>query len=142
MATVNPYLNFDGTCGPAFTFYKAVFGGEFISFVRYKDVPEGMPVKEDEAELILHVNLPLANGTALMGSDRPLSTGKGTNGNNFTISINTESEAEATKIYNGLSEGGKITMPLQKTFWAALFGMFTDKYGVQWMVNYDHPREH
>ena len=139
MATINPYLNFNRTCGPAFEFYKNVFGGEFAIFSRFKDIPGDMPVKEDEADLILHVSLPLGNGFVLMGSDRPAAAGIGTNGDNFNISINTASPEEATRIYTALSEGGTITMPLQKTFWAELFAMFIDKYGVQWMVNYDLP---
>lgn len=140
MATLNPYLNFDGKCEEAFNFYKSAFGGEFAILSRFKDVPEGMPAHENEGNLIMHVSLPLVNGFVLMGSDRPSSMGAGTVGDNVNISINTESEAEATKIFNALSAGGNVTMPLQKTFWAALFAMFTDQYGIHWMVNYDEPK--
>ena len=140
MATVNPYLNFDGKCEEAFNFYKEAFGGEFVILSRFKDVPEGMPTHDNDGNLIMHVSLPLGNGFVLMGSDRPSSMGAGIVGDNVNISINTESEEEATKIFNALSTGGKVTMPLQKTFWAALFAMFTDQYGVHWMVNYDEPK--
>jgi PhnB protein len=144
MATVNPYLNFDGNCSEAFDFYKSVFGGDFRFISRFKDMPEGVPMHvddKDEAELILHVSLPLGGGTVLMGSDRPPSMGAGTIGNNFNISIYTDSDDEARKIFYGLSEGGQVTMPLQKTFWAAQFGMLTDRFGIQWMVGYGQPQE-
>lgn len=141
MATINPYLGFSGNCEEAFNFYKAAFGGAFAILSRFKDVPEGMPTHQDESNLILHVSLPIGNGYVLMGSDRPQSIGPSTIGDNFSISINTESEEEATKLFHALSAGGKVVMPLQKTFWAAYFGMFTDKFGVQWMVNYDAPKE-
>jgi PhnB protein len=142
MATINPYLNFDGNCAEAFEFYKSVFDGEFRILSTFKDMPEGIPLQEGEADMILHVSLPIGGDTVLMGSDRPPSMGEAAKGDNFSISINTESEEEATKIFKSLSEGGKVTMPLQKTFWAAAFAMFTDKFGINWMVNYDHPQEH
>ncbi|RKI21326.1 VOC family protein, partial [Corallococcus sp. AB004] len=91
----------------------------------------------EEGEKIMHVSLPIGN-TVIMGSDIPASYPAGVMGTNFNVSVNTDSEAEADKIFNGLSEGGKVLMPIGKTFWGAYFGMFTDKFGVQWMVNFDY----
>ena len=138
MAAINPYLNFNGNCEEAFAHYKNIFGGDFVTVMRFKDAPSEM-TKSDASEdnKIMHMALPIGKGTILMGSDRPLAFGPGSNGDNFSVAIGTESEDEATRIYNGLSDGGNITMPLAKTFWGAFFGMFTDKYGVQWMVSYD-----
>ena len=146
MTTVNPYLTFNGNCEEAFNFYKSAFGGEFFPIVRLKDVPSKdmpsrQPMSESEGEKIMHVSLPIGQGTVLMGSDKPETFGPLTIGKNFSISIRPESEEEATNLFNGLSVGGQITMPLQKTFWNAYFGMFTDKFGIQWMVNYDYNQQ-
>ncbi len=144
MATVNPYLNFNGTCEAAFNFYKSAFGGEFINFSRFNEMPqeEDIPVTPDEAERILHVALPISNETVLMGSDTSVAYGGAVNaGSNISMSINANSLEEAHKLYHSLSEGGNITMPMQKTFWGAHFGMFTDKYDINWMVNFDEPEE-
>ncbi|MEO7384454.1 MAG: VOC family protein [Novosphingobium sp.] len=139
MTIVNPYLSFDGNCEEAFNFYKSVFGGEFLRIVRFKDVPSEQSMPEAEREKIMHVALPIGQGTTvLMASDKPAAYGQLKMGNNFSISINTESEEEATNLFNGLSAGGQIIMPLYKAFWNAYFGMFTDKFGIQWMVNYDY----
>ncbi|MDJ1470541.1 VOC family protein [Cytophagaceae bacterium DM2B3-1] len=140
MATINPYLNFNGNTEEAFLFYKSVFGGEFELLQRYKEVPEmGTNLKEDDKEKIMHVSLPIGQNAILMGTDVLEAYGQTlTEGNNFSVAIGTDSEAEADKLFNGLSEGGTITMPLQKTFWGGYFGMFNDKFGIQWMVNYDH----
>jgi PhnB protein len=90
-----------------------------------------------DADRLMHVSLPLGNGSVLMGSDRLSSMGEGKTGDNFSISVNTASQEEATELFNNLSAGGTVTMPLDKTFWGAFFGMFTDKFGIAWMVNYD-----
>jgi PhnB protein len=141
MASVNPYLTFPGNCEEAFNFYKSVFGGEFPYFGKFKDMPpmEGCgPLSEADGEKVMHVSLPISKETVLMGSDSSESWGQATiMGNNFSISINTDSTEEADKLFNGLSAGGKVTMPMDKTFWGAYFGMFTDKFGIQWMVNHD-----
>jgi PhnB protein len=138
MATINPYLNFKGNTEEAFNFYKSVFGGEFTSLQRFKDTPEGDRVPPADKEKIMHVALPIGKGNVLMATDAIESMGhKLTAGNNFHISITPDSEEETTKLFNGLSAGGNVTVPLQKMFWGATFGMFTDKFGVQWMVNYD-----
>ena len=138
MATLNPYLNFKGNTEEAFNFYKSVFGGEFTGLQRFKDTPEGDKLSPAEKEKIMHVSLPIGKGNVLMATDAIESMGhKLTVGNNFHISISPDTKEETTKLFNGLSAGGNVTVPLQKMFWGATFGMFTDKFGVQWMVNYD-----
>ena len=141
MASINPYLTFPGQCEEAFNFYKSVFGGEFLYFGRFKDMPpmEGCePVSEEDGNKVMHVSLPFGNGTYLMGSDSFEAWGQATvMGNNFSISINTDSKDEADKLFNALSAGGTVTMAMEKTFWGAYFGMFTDKFSIQWMVNFD-----
>ncbi|WP_443936543.1 VOC family protein [Pedobacter sp. MW01-1-1] len=141
MASVNPYLTFNGNCEEAFTFYKSVFGGEFPYIGKFKDMPpmEGQPpVSAEEGEKIMHVSLPISAETILMGSDCSETFGQKANfGDNFSISINTDSKEEADKLFDGLSAGGKVNMPMNQTFWGAYFGMFTDKFGINWMVNFD-----
>lgn len=137
MASINPYLTFNGNCEEAFNFYKSVFGGEFPYIGRFKDMPSDKPVDESEANRIMHVSLPIGEGTLLMGSDTSKQMGDVTAGNNFAISINANSKEEADRLFNGLSSGGKVTMPMNDTFWGAYFGMFTDKFGINWMVNHD-----
>lgn len=141
MASVNVYLNFNGNCEEAFTFYKSVFGGEFPYMGRFKDMPpqEGMPPLPKEMEdKIMHVSLQISKETSIMGSDTGgewASSFK--QGNNFSISINAETKDEADKLFNGLSSGGTVTMPMDKTFWGDYFGMFTDKFGINWMVSFN-----
>lgn len=144
MAQVNPYLNYNGDCEAAFNLYKSVFGGEFTYIGRFSEMPpqEGdKPLADDEKNKIMHVSLPISKETTLMGSDCPAAYGPVKFGENISISINTDSPEEARRIFDGLSVGGKVTMPLEKTFWAALFGMFVDKFGIPWMVNYDEPQQ-
>lgn len=139
MTTASPYLTFNGNCEEAFNFYKSVFGGDFLTIMRFSDMPSEQPMPESAKSKILHVALPTGNGSMIMGSDSQSSFGGPavTFGENMTICIMPETEAETERLFNGLSAGGKVTMPLEKTFWKAYFGMFTDKYGIQWMVNYD-----
>ena len=136
MATVNTYLNFNGNTEEAFNFYKSVFGGEFRTLQRLKDTPEADKIPANEQEKIMHVALPIG-GNVLMGTDVMESMPKVIFGTNSSISIDAASEEEANNLFNGLSAGGNVGMPLQKMFWGALFGFFTDKFGVQWMVNYN-----
>lgn len=140
MTTVNVYLNFNGNCEEAFNFYKSVLGGEFPYIGRFKEMPpqEGMkPLSAEEGEKIMHVTLPISKETSLMGSDTGGEWAPGfVQGNNFSISINTESKAEADRLFKGLSAGGQVTMPMSDTFWGSYFGMFTDKFGVNWMVSF------
>ena len=139
MATVNSYLNFNGNTEEAFNFYKSVFGGEFITVQRFKDTPEAGRIPASEQEKIMHIALPIGKGNTLMATDALESMGHPlTVGNNFYLSISAESEKEADKFFKALSAGGKVTVPLAKAFWGAYFGMFTDKFGIQWMVNYDY----
>jgi PhnB protein len=136
MANINPYLNFDGNCEEAFKFYQSIFGGEFTGRSRFKDIP-GQP--SSDGERILHISLPIGN-TILMGSDRNAHMGSGILGNNMHVSIQPSSKEEAEGLFNGLAKGGNITMPLADTFWNATFGMLVDKFGIQWMVNYEYPQ--
>jgi PhnB protein len=136
MASLNPYLIFNGNCEEAFNFYKSVFGGEFQMISKFKDMP-GQEVSPADAENIMHVALPIGGEDILMGSDCGPGMGAIKTGDNFSISITTTTEEETRKIFDGLNAGGKITMPLEKTFWAPLFGMLTDKFSVNWMVSFD-----
>jgi len=140
MAMINPYLNFLGNTEEVFNFYRSVFGGEFSVLQRYKDTPEAVAnLSVEDANKIMHISLPIGNGNVLMGTDALGSMGQNlTTGNSIYLSVSTNSEAEANKIFHGLSEGGEITMPLQKMFWGAYFGMVNDKFGTQWMVNHDY----
>ena len=138
MTAINPYLNFPGTTEEAFNFYKSVFGGEFAMLQRFKDTPEKDRVPAHEQDKIMHIALPIGKGTILMATDALESMGqKLTAGNNFHLSISTESEEEANTLFNALAARGSITIPLEKMFWGAYFGMCTDQFGVQWMVSYD-----
>lgn len=138
MAAINTYLIFNGTCEAAFLFYKSIFGGEFEQISKFKDMPSSdeMPISEEDANRVMHVSYNIGN-SILMGSDSNSQSGDVVFGNNFSISINTESKDEADTLFNGLSTGGKITMPMESTFWGAYFGMFTDKFGINWMINFD-----
>ncbi len=141
MAQINPYLNFKGNCAEAFNFYKSVFGGDFLQISKYSEMPpsEGKPAMEMDADKIMHISLPISKETVLMGSDIGGEWAQHTiDGNNIQLSVNTDSEEEANKVFNGLSKGGTIKMPLEKTFWGAYFGMLTDQFGINWMVNYDY----
>ncbi len=141
MKAINPYLNFPGNAEEAFNFYKSVLGGELVGLTRFSDTQEGSKLKPDEKEKLMHVSLPIGKNNTLMATDALESMGhKVTPGTNFHISITADSKEEATKIFNGLSKGGKITMPLADTFWGDYFGMLTDKFGVQWMINYTYPK--
>lgn len=139
MITVNPYFNFNGNTEDAFNFYKSIFGGEFTGLQRFKDTPHGENMSTQDKEKIMHIALPIGKGNVMMATDILESMGQKLNvGNNFSMTINPESEAEAEKYFNKLAAGGTITMPLEKAFWGAYFGMLTDKFGIQWMVNYEY----
>lgn len=142
MTTVNANLSFKGNCEAAFNFYKSVFGGNFINIYRYKDMPTGVTIPEAEKEKILHIGLPISKETILMGADSSELFGRPTQfGNNITISISPDSEESARRIFNALSAGGEIIMPLEKSFWGSLFGMFVDKFGINWMLNYEYNQD-
>jgi len=140
MAFLSVYLNFNGTCEQAFNHYKSVFGGEFEGFSRFGDMPSSeAPMPDGEAEKILHVALPVRD-CVLMGSDCPPDFPNGVQGNLFNISISATTKEEADQLFHALAAGGQVTMPIADTFWGAYFGMCTDAFGVQWMVNYDYPK--
>lgn len=139
MAKMNPYLNFDGKAEEAFNFYKSVFGGEFDGVHRMADMPHADQLPENEKNRLMHIALPIDANTTLMASDIMPSMGHTLNvGNNVYISLHPESREEAERLFNGLSAGGKVEMPLEDTFWGAYYGSFKDKYGIQWMVNYQN----
>ena len=144
MATVNAYLTFDGNCEAAFNFYKSAFGGEFRDLSRFGDMPpqEGTPPLPNEMKSrLMHVALPISSETVLMGSDNmPGMSPDITMGNNFSVSIGVDSKEEADRLFAALSKDGKVTMAMEVTFWGAYFGMWTDKFGINWMVNYDEPK--
>lgn len=141
MLAVNPYLSFNGNCEVAFNFYKSVFGGEFSFIGRYKDIP-GETIPESEKEKIMHMSLPLTEAVCLMGSDASEAFGQVTKfGDCVTITLCTGNEEETRRIYDGLSKGGKIEMSLEKTFWAELYGQFTDKFGISWAINFEKERK-
>jgi len=138
MALINPHINFNGNAEEAFTFYKSVFGGEFARITRFKDLssPE-FPIAEKEANKIMHIALPIGKNI-LMANDVPESMGQvNENENRSKISISAESREEADKLFNGLSVGGQIEMPIADSPWGSYFGMFRDKFGIEWMVDFD-----
>ncbi|MBS1667633.1 MAG: VOC family protein [Bacteroidetes bacterium] len=138
MALINPHINFNGNAEEAFHFYKSVFGGEFAKTVRFKDLSvPGFEIPEKEADKIMHIALPIGKNI-LMGNDVPEIMGRvNENENRSKISISAESKEEADKLYNGLSAGGTVEMPIGDSPWGSYFAMFRDKYGMEWMVDYD-----
>jgi len=138
MALINPHINFNGNAEEAFTFYKSVFGGEFAMIMRLKDLsgPE-FTVAENDANKIMHIALPIGKNV-LMGNDIPEAMGRvNENENRSKISISAESKEEADRLFKGLSAGGEIEMPIADSPWGSYFGMFRDKYGIEWMVDFD-----
>lgn len=139
MATTNTYLTFNGNCEEAFTFYKSVFGGDFNYMGRFNEMPpqEGMTMSEEDGNKIMHVSLPIGT-SILMGSDTGGEWASSyVQGNNFSVSISAASKEEADQLFNGLAQGGNITMPLNDTFWGDYFGMLVDKFGIAWMVSFN-----
>lgn len=138
MPTINPYLNFQGNTEEAFNFYKTVFGGEFIGGItRFSNTPEAGKLPENERNKVMHIALPIGKANMLMATDALESMRQKVKpGNNFYISIQADSKEEADKLYNGLSSGGEIELEMHDAFWGDYFGMFTDKFGIKWMVNY------
>ncbi|MFN8343698.1 MAG: VOC family protein [Spirosomataceae bacterium] len=140
MALINPYIHFNGNAEEAFTFYQSVFGGEFTKVLRYKDLssPE-YPIPENDADRLMHIALPIGQSSVLIGSDVLEIMGQVTeNDNRNTIYIHAESREEADKLFSGLSAGGKSDMPMADGPLGSYFGMFSDKYGIQWMIDHQH----
>ncbi len=138
MALINPHINFNGNAEEAFTFYKSVFGGEFAQIVRLKDMASAeFPVEEADAQKILHIALPIGPNT-LMGNDVPSFLGTvNENENRSKISVSADSREEADKLFHGLSAGGTVEMPIGDSPWGSYFAMFRDKYGIEWMIDFD-----
>ena len=138
MALINPHINFNGNAEEAFSFYQSVFGGEFAMIMRLKDLssPE-FPVAEADANKIMHIALPIGKNI-LMGNDVPQSMGPVNEAENRSkISISAESREEADKLFSGLSAGGSIEVPISDSPWGSYFGMFRDKFGIEWMVEFE-----
>ena len=137
---LNTYLTFDGNCREAFEFYRSVFGGEFSVIQTFADGPPDMPLPDEMRDQVMHVSLPVGD-SVLMGSDRGPGFGPElVVGNNFSISIVGQSREHCDEVFARLSAGGKVTMPLQDMFWGAYYGMCTDRFGINWMINYELPR--
>jgi PhnB protein len=139
MASINPHINFNGNAEEAFNFYKSVFGGDFVKIVRFKDLasPE-MPIDKKEENKIMHIALPIGKHSLLMANDVPEFLGRtNENENRSKIVISAETKEEADKLFNGLSSGGTVEMPIADSPWGSYFGMFRDKYGIEWMVDFD-----
>ena len=138
MATINPWVNFNGNAEEAFIFYKSVFGGEFKKVIRFKDLagPEFSVAKNEENKIML-ITLPIGKNNMLMANDVPEIMGRvNENENRSKISISTESKEEADKLFNGLSAGGNVEGPMGDSPWGTYFGMFRDKYGIEWMIEF------
>lgn len=137
MATINPYINFNGNAEEAFTFYKSVFGGKFAGITRFKDIASAeFPVPEHEADKILRIALPIGNNI-LIANDVPEVMGRvSENENRSKIAVTAESKEEADRIFSGLSAGGSVEMPMGESPWGTYFAMFRDKYGIEWTVEY------
>jgi PhnB protein len=138
MAQINPHINFNGNAEEAFNFYKSVFGGAFTKIIRFKDLSiPGHPISESEANKIMHIALPIGN-TSLMANDVPDFLGRvNENENRSKIFVSAESKEEADKIFNGLSAGGTVEMPIDDSPWGSYFAMFRDKYGIEWMIEFE-----
>lgn len=138
MPLINPHINFNGNAEEAFNFYRSVFGGEFAKIMRFKDLASAeFPVAEHEANKIMHIALPIGKNV-LMANDVPEILGRTSeNENRSKIAISAESKEEAERLFNALSAGGQIEMPISDSPWGSYFGMFRDKYGIEWMVDFD-----
>lgn len=135
------YLTFDGNCREAFDFYRSVFGGEYQIMQTFADAPPDTGVSESEKDQIMHATLSIGDGV-IMGSDSPSGFGPPhVAGNNFSLSYPTRSREETDELFAKISEGGRVTMPLQDMFWGAYFGSCTDKFGINWMLSYDTPQD-
>lgn len=143
MARLHSYLNFAGTAEEAFGFYRSVFGGEFSSIVRFRDMPiEGVSIPEEDQDKIMHIALPIGGDDILMASDALESLGqKVVEGNNAYVSVHPESKEEADRVFQALSDGADIEMPIAEQVWGDYYGSLKDRFGIQWMVNYSPPRD-
>lgn len=136
MTTLHPWINFNGNAEEAFTFYRSVFGGSFTTITRFKDLASAeFQVPEDEADKIMHIALPIGNGSQLVGNDVPAFMGRVNESENRSkILVRTESKEEADRLFNGLSDGGSVEGPMGDSPWGTYSGMFRDKYGIEWII--------
>lgn len=138
MALINPHINFNGNAEEAFNFYKSVFGGEFAKIIRFKDIAsEEFPISEKEAHKIMHIALPIGQNFLLANDILEIMGQVNENENRSKIAITAESKEEAYKLFNGLSAGGQIEMPMDENPDGTYFAMFRDKFGIEWMVKFD-----
>jgi len=139
MKAINPWINFNGNAEEAFTFYKSVFGGEFAKIVRFKDLSgDGFPVAENDANKIMYIALPIGKNNVLVANDVPEFMGRvSENENRSKIYVVTESRGETDKIFKGLSAGGEVDGPIGDSPWGTYGAMFRDKYGIEWMIEFD-----
>ena len=142
MTKFNTYLNFAGNAEKAFKFYKSVFGGEFRSLMRFKDMPiPGVNIPKSDEDKLMHIALPVGKDDVLMASDILPSRGyKLVQGNNVSISIFPDSKEEADRIFKSLSTGGNTEMPIANQPWGDYYGGLTDKFGMKWMVDFVYPK--
>jgi PhnB protein len=138
MTTINTWINFNGNAEEAFNFYKSVFGGEFLKVVRFKDIAsEGFPVAQKEENKIMYIALPIGNSTVLVANDVPEIMGQvNERENRSKILVNTDSKEEAQRLFNGLSAGGEVEGPIGESPWGSYAGMFRDKYGIEWIIEF------
>lgn len=135
MRKLEPYVRYNGVCEDAFNFYKSVLGGEFVYVMRHKDNPEkDHPLAKEDENKILHVALPIGDSVLLMGADAP-SDKPVHMGDNITLAMSIQEEEEVRRLFESLSADGEVTLPLQKTFWADLYGEFTDQFGINWIIS-------
>lgn len=141
MAQINPHINFNGNAEEAFNFYKSVFGGEFKKIIRFKDIAsEEFPIPDNEANKLMHIALPIGQNF-LFANDIPEIMGRvNENENRSKIAITAESKEEAYELFNGLSAGGQIEMPIDENPDGTYFAMFRDKFGIEWMVKFDQKK--
>lgn len=139
MAKINPFIHFNGNAEASFLFYQTVFGGEFKVLSRFKDIAsEENPIADHEANKIIHIALPIGDSNLLMGSDVPEVLGQvNENENRSKIMISAASKEEAYHIFNGLSAGGTVEVPMDASPWGTLFGMFSDQFGIEWMIDFN-----
>lgn len=138
MTKINPWINFNGNAEEAFTFYKSIFGGEFTKVIRFKDIAsEEFPIPQKEENKIMYIALPISNNTILIGNDVPEVLGKvNEQENRSKILVNTESKEEAERIFNALSAGGEVEGAMGDSPWGSYAGMFRDKYGIEWIIEF------
>jgi PhnB protein len=140
MPLINPHINFNGNAEEAFLFYQSVFGGAFTKIIRFNELPGGEHIGADEGNKIMHIALPIGPNF-LMGNDVPEILGRVNEAENRSkISVSTESREEADRLFQGLSAGGEVEMPIADSPWGTYFAMFRDKYGIEWMIEYDARR--